>query len=162
MALPEQTFNTLGELVNYTNTDIVPNGRKEINGVENNNVLNGLAKFIPEYTMNAVDGADVVTAGGAIVLSRPITIFNTVKPTSVTWTNNVQKEYYISNPFSQVIDIVGSKSYFDNNLINRTQVPPKSILHIAQAENGSWVQIATSSPSDAPVGGGGNGQGNLF
>lgn len=162
MALPEQNFSTLQQLLNYINIYFVPNGRKEIDGTEGNNILNSLGNFIPEYTNNAVSGADVHSVGGVVALSRPFTIFSGSLPTSVTWGNNIQKEYYVVNSFSQVIPLNGIV-YYDNNLAAKNSIPAKATLHIAQAENGSWIQVSVPNASDVPpVGGGGNGQGNLF
>lgn len=151
MALPAQTFPTLPNLVNYTNTYFVPNGRKEIDGTEGNNILNGLAKFIPEYTVNAVVGADIISNGGVISLARPVTVITQVLPTSITWSPNIQREYYITNTLSTNIPLSGVV-YYDLGMAVQTSIPLNTTIHIAQAENGSWVQVNNlgGAASDVP------------
>lgn len=161
MALPQQTFNTIPQLIAYVNTFFVPNGRKEIDGAEGNNILNSLGDFIVKYAVNADGGAQVFSSGGVVNLVKAINVVQSVAPTSITWSPNVQKEFYIVNPLAQPINLQGV-TYYDNNFVQRTAIPGKSNIHIAQAENGQWIQVATAAPSDAPSGGGGNGQGNLF
>jgi len=141
MAYPQQAFTPppdLPGLLNYINTRIVTNGRKEIDAVEVNNIVNALAQFIPAYTVNAF-GAKVETGGGVIALSKPVSIISGTKPTSITWDAKVQKEYYIMNTFGEALT---SSTYYDNLFVARTDIPQYAILHIAQMENGSWVQIS--------------------
>lgn len=151
MAIPEQTFANLPALVDYSNVKIVPNDRREIDGAEVNNVVNGLAYFIPAYTMNAVDGADIVSTGGAVALDKPISIITGTLPTSVTWSANVQKELYISNTFGVELPLSGV-TYYDFLMVERTTIPLLSTIHIAQAINGSWVQVNNlgGEASDVP------------
>lgn len=162
MALPAQTFSTIQQLDNYTNTKIVPNAKKEIDGIELNNILNGLSDFIVKYGVNSyADGADIITSGGAVTLEKPINIISNAAPTSVTWEDNIQKEYYITNTLGQSIPLLGV-SYIDNYSVVKTTIPGRASLHIAQATNGSWIQVATPLPGSGGGGGGGNGQGNVF
>ena len=141
MAYPQQAFTPppdLPGLLNYINTRIVTNGRKEIDAIEVNNIVNALAQFIPAYTVNAF-GAKVETGGGVVALSKPVSIISGTKPTSITWDAKVQKEYYIMNTFGEALT---SSTYYDNLFVARTDIPQYAILHIAQMENGSWVQIS--------------------
>lgn len=141
MAYPQQAFTPppdLPGLLNYINTRIVTNGRKEIDAIEVNNIVNALGQFIPAYTVNAF-GAKVETGGGAIALSKPVSIISGTKPTSITWDAKVQKEYYIMNTFGEALT---SSTYYDNLFVAKTDIPQYAILHIAQMENGSWVQIS--------------------
>ena len=162
MALPAQTFATIQQLDNYTNTKIVPNAKKEIDATELNNILNGLSEFIVKYGVNSYDdGADIITSGGAVTLQKPINVISNVVPTSITWGDNIQKEYYITNMLAPSIPLLGV-SYIDNYSVVKTTIPGRAALHIAQATNGSWIQVATPLPGGGGSGGGGNGQGNLF
>lgn len=141
MPYPQQTFTPppdLPGLLNYMNTEIVTNGRKEITAIEVNNIVNALAQFIPAYTINAM-AAKVESDGGVISLSKPVSVISGTLPTSVTWAANVQKEFYIMNTFGVAIN---SSTYYDNLFVARTSIPQYAILHIAQMENGNWVQIS--------------------
>lgn len=140
MAYPAEQFSTLNELENYTNVYFVPNGRKDIDGTEGNNILNGLIKFIPEYTNNAVIGADIISSGGVVSLVRPVNVITQVAPTSVTWPNNIQREYYIANTLPVEITLSGVV-YYDLGMAVKNTIPQNTTIHIAQAENGSWVQV---------------------
>lgn len=151
MALPAQTFANLQQLINYTNTYFIPNGRKEIDGTEGNNILNSLANFIPIYTNNAVIGADIISTGGVVSLARPVNVITQVAPTSVTWPNNIQREYYIANTLPVEIPLSGVV-YYDLGMAAKTTIPQNTTIHIAQAENGSWVQVNNlgGAASDVP------------
>ena len=141
MAYPQQTFTPppdLPGLLNYINTELVTNGRKEITAVDVNNIVNALAQFIPAYTVNAM-AAKVESGGGVISLSKPVSVISGTLPTSVTWEANVQKEFYIMNTFGVALT---SSTYYDNLFVARTSIPQYAILHIAQMENGNWVQIS--------------------
>lgn len=159
MALPAQTFGTLPDLINYINTFFIPNGRKEIDGTEGNNILNSLAQYIPFYTVNAVGGGAIVSGGGAVTLGKPVNVITNTTPTSITWPDNVQKEYYITSTLGTTINNV--KTYYDTSMVAKNTIPPKASLHIAQMTNGNWVQVAVANPGSGGSGGG-NGQGNLF
>jgi len=150
MAYPQQAFTPppdLPGLLNYINTRIVTNGRKEIDAIEVNNIVNALAQFIPAYTVNAF-GAKVETGGGVVALSKPVSIISGTKPTSITWDAKVQKEYYIMNTFGEALT---SSTYYDNLFVARTDIPQYAILHIAQMENGSWVQISNLGGISAEI-----------
>jgi hypothetical protein len=134
-----QVFNTMQDLVNYIDTHIIPNGVRDINGTEHNNVENGLASFIVKYTLNN-QTALISSSGGDIVLSRPITIF-TAKPDSVQWPDNLQNEYYIVNATGFDIALAAGFSYVDPYQVSQTVIPLRSTLHIAKAQNGSWMQV---------------------
>lgn len=151
MAYPAQTFPTLQELKNYTNTYFIPNGRKEIDGTEGNNILNGLADFIPKYAVNALDGADVISAGGYVALGRPVTVITNTVPSGITWGNNIQKEYYITNTLPSPIPLI-DVVYYDLFMAAQTEIPINTTVHIAQAENGQWVQVNNlgGAASDIP------------
>lgn len=150
MAFPAQFFSTLQQLRIYINTFFVPNGRKEIDGTEGNNILNSLTDFIPAYTNNAY-GADIHSTGGVKSLSKPVTIITQNLPTSLTWVTNVQKEYYISNTLPNPIPLSGVL-YYDLGYAPQTSIPINTTIHIAQAINGNWVQVNNlgGAASDVP------------
>lgn len=139
MPLPVTTFNTIADLLNYINTNIVPNGNFEITGEEHNAVENSLANFIISYTLNS-GLAGISSSTGVIPLSKPITVF-TVAPTSINWPDNVQNEYYIINATGSNIPLTAGYSYIDQYAVAQTIIPARAAIHIAKATNGSWVQV---------------------
>jgi hypothetical protein len=149
MSLPAQTFTTITQLISYINTYIVPNGINEIDGTELNNTGNALANFIVRYTLNS-SLVTVVTAGGAVVLSTPMTAFAGTAPTAVQWPDNVQNEYYIINALGVSIPLANGFSYTDPFSIAQTSFPAHSVIHIAKASNGSWLQVNNLSGGVPP------------
>lgn len=139
MPFPAQTFATIQQLFNYINTFIVPNGVAEINGTEHNNVENALASFIVKYTLNSGLVA-IVTAGGAVSLSSPITVLKGA-PDTVAWPDNIQNEYYVVNATGRDIPILSGLGYVDANQVVQTVFPTLQVVHMAKAANGQWIQI---------------------
>lgn len=137
---PTQTFSTMQQLINYINTLVVPNGDEEITGEIHNNVENGLANFIVQYTLNS-GLVSIISSGGNVVLPSPMTMFIVNVPTSIQWTDNVQNEYYIINGTGFNIPLANGFSYVDTFLTNQTVIPARSAVHIAKAGNNSWIQV---------------------
>jgi hypothetical protein len=150
MPYPQQTFTNITALLNYINTQWVTNGIESITGVTGNNVVNALAQFIVQYTLNSGLG-QISNSTGAVVLSSPITVFNTA-PTSVSWPGNVQNEYYMVNATGGAIPLAAGYSYTDPYGTVQTVLPPNASVHIAKMINGGWVQVNN-------IGGGGSGSG---
>lgn len=148
MPLPVTTFNTIADLLNYINTNIVPNGNNEITGEEHNAVENALANFIVSYTLNS-GLVGISSSSGVVPLSKPMTVF-TVTPTSINWPDNVQNEYYIINATASNIPLTAGYSFVDQYQTVQTVIPSRTAIHIAKATNGSWVQVNN-------LGGGGSG-----
>lgn len=148
MPLPVTTFNTIADLLNYINTNIVPNGNNEITGEEHNAVENSLANFIVSYTLNS-GLVGISSSNGVIPLSKPMTVF-TVVPTSINWPDNVQNEYYIINATASNIPLTAGYFYVDQYGTAQTIIPARTAIHIAKATNGSWIQVNN-------LGGGGSG-----
>lgn len=146
MPLPEQTFNTIQQLISYINEVIIPNGVGEITGTEHNNVENALASFIVKYTLNSANASIVTSGGGAFSLAAPITLFTAV-PSSITWPDNVQNEYYIINATGTDLPIIGGLSYINAFQVVQTSFPARNTLHIAKATNGQWIQVNNLSGS---------------
>jgi hypothetical protein len=139
MPLPSQTYSTIQQLINAMNTEFVPNGNQEITGDIGNKLLNGLANFIVTYTLNS-GLAGISSSTGVVPLSKPVTVF-TVVPTSISWPDNIQNEYYIVNATGSNIPLAAGYSYIDQYATSQTVVPARSSLHIAKATNGSWIQV---------------------
>ena len=144
-------FPTIQDWENYVNTNINANGRKDITGPEANKSFQGAIQFIPEYTVNAQYGSKVFSTGGNVVLGRAVNIITVVPPVSITWSSNIQKEYYIVNTTSSNIPLSGV-TYYDFSLQVKDYIPLLSVVHLAQSENGLWIQINNlgGEASDVP------------
>jgi hypothetical protein len=139
MAFPAQTFSTIGQLIAYINTYIIPNGLQEIDGTEHNNVENALANFIVSYTLNS-PLATLINSTAPYSLATPITVF-AADPTSVSWPDNLQNEYYIVNATANNIALQGGFSFIDAFQVPQTFFPARAAIHIAKATNGQWIQV---------------------
>jgi hypothetical protein len=153
MAFPLETFPNLAALTNYVNTYIIPNGMNLIDGIEDNNVLNGLAFFINQYLLNNAK-AVIWSTGGAVIapsvgVPGPFVIFMGPTPSSFTFGNVVWNEYYIVNATTNNLPL--GTVFYDSSLSPQTVIPPQSVIHIALATNGQWIQVGGLS-----IGGGGN------
>lgn len=145
MSNPSQTFTTIQQLISYVNSLIITNGSNDITADQLNNVLNGLTTFIQSYTIN--NGlAGISSSTGVVPLSKPVTIF-TVTPTSFSWPDNVQKEYYIVNATGAPLPISAGQSFTDAYNTVQTSIAPRDAVHIAKATNASWVRINNVSGS---------------
>lgn len=140
MALPGQTFTTIAQLIAYINQFIVPNANMAIIGTEHNNVENGLASFIVSYTLNS-SLVHIVTTGGVVVLPSPIVVITGAVPTSVSWGDDVQNEYYVINATASEVPIAGGFSYVDQFGIAQTSFPSHQAVHMAKATNGQWIMV---------------------
>lgn len=138
---PKQTFTTLQQLKDYTNNTIVKNGSKDIDAIEANNVFNGAIDFIPKYTVNAENGADIISGGGAVELTKPVSVIATTVPTSVVFYPNIQKEYYITNTLDEELTLGDGITYYDTLMVQKTTLPKLTNIHLALAQNGAWIQI---------------------
>lgn len=139
MAYPVQTFSNIQALLNYINTQWITNGVEAITGVVGNNVVNALANFIVEYTVNGGLGT-VSTNPGVVSLSTPVTVF-AVPASEVNWADNIQFEYYVVNATGIPIPITAGFSYVDQYGVTQTSFPARQSVHIGKLFNGSWVQL---------------------
>ncbi len=137
MPIPSETYSTMTQLVNAINTKVIPNGMREIDGEELNNVLNGICTFIVNYTVNGNLSVINSSSGSVVTVTKPITIF-TGAPTSIAWNDDVQNEYYFVNGTG--FDIPSSP-YLDQYENTQTVIPLRTAIHIAKATNGAWVQV---------------------
>lgn len=146
MLYPQQSFPNIDTLRNYINLFIIPNGSQLINGIEHNNVENGLLDFIVQSTVN-YNLATIVNGGGTITLTSGITIFSAV-PSLLYWGDNFYNEWYIVNRTSDVIPLNPGLTYVDQYGDTQTEVPAGQVLHIVKMTNGFWAQASN-------IGGGG-------
>ena len=79
--------------------------------------------------------------GGDFSLTRPITVFTGTVPDSIQWPDNLQNEYYIINATGFDIQLATGFSYIDPYLTIQTIVPARTTIHIAKAQNLSWLQV---------------------
>lgn len=147
MPLPIITFANFDDLETYINTFIIPNAMELIQGDEHNAVENGLLEFIRQSPLNW-QTARIESAGGAVNAARPVNIFMTTTPTSLTWGDNIYNEYVFINT---TIGAIPSATYYDITLAPVTNIPARSIVNIVKASNGLWVVGGSTS------GGGGGG-----
>ena len=136
---PEQTFNNWADLLAYINTQWVTNGAGDITGVIGNNVVNGLLTFITQSPFNNKT-ARVISSGGVVSLSNPITILNNNTPTSVSWGDNVYNEWVIVNTINADINLASSLYYLTPQGNQISYIPAYQALRISKAANGMWVQ----------------------
>lgn len=139
MSYPNQTFATIQQLLNYINTQYITNGNQDISGVVGNNILNSLATFIKQYTLN-YSFATISSTTGSFSAQTPITIF-TQQPSAFGWPNNVQNEYYFVNATGFNIPLADGYSYIDVYGTSQTSIPLRETIHIAKATNGNWMQV---------------------
>lgn len=137
--MPTVTYSNITELISYINTYLIPNGMRDIDGEELNNVSNGLADFIVKYAING-QLANIQTGSGAYVVSKPITIF-TGNPSSVTVPDNIQNFYIFSNVTGFDIPFNTPFSYYDLYEDEKTAIPLRQSVILAKAINGRWVQV---------------------
>lgn len=136
MPYPVNTFPTFQDLLNYINTYWVTNGVEEITGVIGNDVVNGLLTFIEKSPLNW-QTADIASSGGAVNVTRPITVIMTATPTSLTWSDNIYNEYVFIN--TTLGDVPTTQTYYDINLAAVNKIPAKSVINICKAKNGQWI-----------------------
>src|SRR6185369_13418408 len=109
---------------------------------------NGLASFIKKAVFN-YDLGKIESSGGALVLSRNVTIITTSAPTTVSWPDNFQNEYLIVNTINADLDLATGVVYYDSQGVAHTTIPAQSVVHIFKMSNGNWM--------DESHGGGGGG-----
>lgn len=139
MPYPVNTFPTFNDLLTYINTFWITNGMEEITGVIGNDVVNGLLTFVEKSPLNW-NKAKIESTGGIVSVSRPISVFMTNTPTSLSWPDNIYNEYVFINTTANNIPLAAGFSYYDINLSPVTNVRAKSRLNIVKANNNLWIQ----------------------
>lgn len=142
MPYPVNTFPDFTSLMNYINTFWITNGVEEITGIIGNDVVNGLLTFIQKSPLNW-QKAKLESSGGAINAARPVNVFMSLVPDSLTWGDNIYYEYVFINTTQG--DIPTLITYYDINLQPVNIIPAKSIVNISKASNDLW--IVSSVPS---------------
>lgn len=132
---PVNTFPNFQQLATYINNFWTQNGMEEITGIIGNDVVNGLLTFIEQSPLNW-QKAKIESGGGAVMASRPIIVFMSNVPTSVSWMDNIYYEYVFVNTTNGDIP---SDTYYDINLTATSIIPAKSIVNIAKASNDLWI-----------------------
>ena len=140
MPLPQQTFSTFDQLVTYINNHIIPNADAEITGIVHNNVANGLTTWLYNAALNSAL-VRIYDSGGVITVDHNISAFTTVLPTTVAFPDNFVKEYYFVNALPDPIPLATGYSYTNLLFETKTEIPAVSVLHLAKASNGSWIQV---------------------
>lgn len=149
MPYPQQTFATFEELMNYINTEWVTNGEGDITGVIGNNVVNGLLTFIRQSPLNW-ETIKVVATSGSVSVTRPLTLFYSLTPSSVSWTDNIYHEFVLINTTTSDIPLASGSFYYDISFLQKTTIPARTSVNISKAENGLWFQTnSTGSNTNA-------------
>ena len=139
MSYPTETFPNFAALLTYINNTIITNGAEEISGADMNNVVNGLLTFIQQSPLN-YQRAQLISTGGIVITSRPVSVVMTLTPTSLAWVDNIYNQQVIINTTNGVIQLANGFSYYDNTLTNQTSIPANTALTIVKAANNSWIQ----------------------
>ena len=146
MPYPTQTFPNFAALMAYINQYIITNGLGLIEGVEHNNVENGLLTFIEQSPLNWAT-AEIVSSGGNVVAPAPVTVFLTTTPTGLTWNDNIYNEYVFINMTSNNIPLSNSMVYYNTSGQAVNYIPANSSVDIFKASNDLWVQGYVSGTS---------------
>lgn len=153
MPLPIITFNTFDELETYVNTVIIPNAMQLIDGEEHNAVENGLLEFIRKSPLNWETG-NIVSSGGAVSATRPVTVITTTTPTTLSWSDNIYNEYIFVNMTGNAIPLLSPLVYFTAAGTSLNYIPENTAVTILKTTNGLWVATSVSGTG----GGGGSTQ----
>lgn len=140
MSYPVLTFANFTELLNYINNEWITNGEQDITGVIGNNVVNGLLTFIEQSPLNYQKAA-IISTGGVVVTSQPITVIIGTVPTSLNWTDNIYNQNIFINSTTSAIPLANGVVYYNSALVVQNNIPPQSTISIAKAKNGQWIQI---------------------
>lgn len=160
MASPTLSFSTLAAWQTWVDDNIKTNGMELITGDFGNITENAAIYFIGRSPLNW-ETAKIESGGGDINASRPVNVFMTTTPNSLTWGDNIYNQYIFNNTTGG--DIPTLMTYYDNSLQPLNSIPANSIVNICKASNGLWVVAAvpnqgsssTYPPLKGEVGGGG-------
>lgn len=151
MPYPAVTFANFDDLMNYINTNIVTNGLQEIEGVEHNAVENGLLTFTRKSPLNW-GLAEIISVGGAVSATKPVTVITTTTPTTLSWSDNIYNEYIFMNMTGNAIPLLSPLVYFTAAGTSLNYIPENTSVNILKTANGLWVAVSVSG-----TGGGGGG-----
>lgn len=143
MSYPQQDI-PLNQLKAYIDTYIVPNGQGLILGIEHNNVENALLKYIIQSPLNW-SKSQIVSTSGVFSITKPVTVFYGLVPSSVSWGDNIYNEFVIVNATNFPISLASGTFYYDINLQQKTSIPAKTSLTLCKAESNLWFQVNGNS-----------------
>lgn len=146
MSYPQQTFANFQELLNFINTFWVTNGVQEIDAVIGNDVVNGLLTFITQSPLNYQKAA-IVSSGGTVVTTQPVTVIMGTVPSSLNWIDNIYNQNIFINTTASDIPLANGIIYYNAALVVQNSIPAQSTISIAKAKNGQWIQINQSTNS---------------
>ncbi len=135
-----QTFANITDLRAYVNLFIKQNGANQITGDEDNTAMNGMIDYIINSVVNN-KFVQIISGGGAVVVSAPMSLINGSTPATISWNDTFTNEYYIVNGLGVDIPLLSGKSYIDAYGTAQTIIPARTVIHIAKATNGSWIQV---------------------
>lgn len=139
MPYPGQTFPNFDALLNYINTEWISNGDGNITGVIGNNVVNGLLTFITQSPLN-YQMAGIISTGGVVVTTKPVTVIKGVVPTSINWSDNIYNQNIIINATNSPIPLPSGVFYYNAALQPQSIIQAVSVVNIVKASNGLWIQ----------------------
>lgn len=137
-------------LKNYIDQYFYNNGIGLIEGDNDNYALTSLLDFISKSPLNW-EKVLVVSSGGVITASRPVTIFISTAVTSLTWPENIYNQYVFINSTNSAIPFSGGVSYYDINLIMRTSIPAKTAISIYKSANDLWIGLPFNTNGSSGV-----------
>lgn len=139
MPFPALTFNTIDEWKTWVDNNIIPNANEDITGDDGNITENAAVKFIRQSPLNW-EKASVVSTGGDVIAPRPVVIFTTVTPDSLTWNDNTYNEYLFVNMTGNDIPLDGLLVYYTPLGTVSDEIPANSVVSVFKASNDLWVQ----------------------
>lgn len=146
MPFPTLTFNTIDEWKTWVDQEIIPNGQELITGNDGNITENAAVKFIKQSPLNW-EKAAIVSLGGAVVASRPVVVFTTTTPTSLTWNDNIYNEYVFVNMTANAIPLLGNLVYYTALGNPVSTIPPNQVVNIVKSSNDLWVSANNILPT---------------
>lgn len=138
MPFPTLSFTNIDSWFNWVNNNIIPNGMELITGDDGNITENAAIYFIKRSPLNW-QTAKVESTGGSLIASRPITVFTSIVPTSLSWVDNIYNQYIFINTINSDIPLLLGSNYYDIDSNLKTVIPAKSIVNIVKTSNNSWI-----------------------
>lgn len=136
MPFPTMTFANLDDWEVWIDQNIIPNGMELITGDDGNITENAAVKFIRRSPLNW-ETAKIESGGGVIAASRPVNVFMTTTPSSLSWADNIYNQFVFINATAG--DIPTTTTYYDINLQPINIIPARSIINLYKASNSQWI-----------------------
>ncbi len=143
MPYPALNIDDFSTLVEYVNTNIIPNGIQDITGEEENNVFNNLFKLLP---FNGVKAKLINSPTNySTTTDDRILIFLEDSITStLVFDNNFWNQFTFCNLSSENIELEGSLEYINAAGDVLTHIPANNIVSIIKGEDDNWYSISSS------------------